>query len=148
MTRAKSPKGQSSKLPISKLKRGRELWGNATDSDWHAAIAELSRERGGNARIKSSHVVITCPWHEDTDPSCHVTPSRGLVKCFSCGAAAVEPVRLVAALRGKGVLDAATWLRKRLGLKGILTTELAERLDTEAREAEMRDVVVGFGCEQ
>ena len=148
MTRAKSPKGQSSKPPISNLKRACELWGKAADSDWHVAIAELSRERGGVARIKSPHVVITCPWHDDTDPSCHVTPSRGLVKCFSCGAVAVEPVRLVAKLRGKGVLDAATWLRKRLGLKGILTTELAERLDADARDTEMRDAVVGFCCEQ
>lgn len=148
MTRAKSPKGQSSKPPISNLKRACELWGKAADSDWHVAIAELSRERGGDARIKPPHVVITCPWHDDTQPTCHVTPSRGLVKCFSCGALAVEPVRLVTALRGKGVLDAATWLRKRLGLKGILTKELAERLDDEAREAEMRDVVVGFCCEQ
>jgi len=148
MTRAKNPRAQPNKPTLSKLKRAHELWGKAPDDDWYAPIAELSRERGGDARIKPPHVVITCPWHDDTQPSCHVTPSRGLVKCFSCGAVAVEPVRLVAALRGKGVLDAATWLRKRLGLRGILTTEMAERLDAEAREAEMRDRVAGFCCEQ
>lgn len=147
MTRAKNPRAQPNKPTLSKLERAHELWGKAPNDDWYAPIAELSRERGGVARIKSPHVVITCPWHEDTDPSCYVTPSRGLVKCFSCGEVAVEPVRLVAALRGKGVLDAATWLRKRLGLRGILTTEMAERLDADAREAEMRDLVVGFCCE-
>jgi len=148
MTRAKGPRAQPHKFTLSELKRAHELWRKATDDDWYAAIAELSRERGGDARIKPPHVVITCPWHDDTQPSCHVTPSRGLVKCFSCGALAVEPVRLVTALRGKGVLDAATWLRKRLGLKRILTTQMAERLEADARQAEMRDVVVGFCCEQ
>lgn len=50
-----------------------------------ADIVELISEVIPVKRSGSSYVSI-CPFHNDTKPSMHISPTKGIFKCFACGA--------------------------------------------------------------
>jgi DNA primase catalytic core len=50
-----------------------------------ADIVELVSEIIPVKRSGASYVAI-CPFHSDTRPSMHISPAKGIYKCFSCGA--------------------------------------------------------------
>lgn len=50
-----------------------------------ADIVELISEIIPVKRSGASYVAV-CPFHNDTRPSMHISPAKGIFKCFSCGA--------------------------------------------------------------
>jgi DNA primase len=50
-----------------------------------ADILDLISEIIPVKRAGSSHVAV-CPFHNDTKPSMHISTSKGIFKCFACGA--------------------------------------------------------------
>ena len=51
----------------------------------HADIVQIIQNFVPLRRQGSSWVGL-CPFHDDSSPSMHVTPSMGIYKCFACGA--------------------------------------------------------------
>ena len=58
-------------------------------------IVQKIKDRADIVDVVSDHVVLKrsganylglCPFHKDSKPSMHVSPSKGIFKCFSCGA--------------------------------------------------------------
>ena len=47
-------------------------------------VAELAKRRGVALKKRGSDLVGLCPFHEDTDASFVVTPSKNLWNCFGC----------------------------------------------------------------
>lgn len=58
---------------LDKIKRGTDL-------------AAVVRSRGVALTAKGGDLVGLCPFHEDKNPSLHVTPGKGLWRCVSCQA--------------------------------------------------------------
>jgi DNA primase len=48
--------------------------------------AFFRREIGELPRPRGDEIVVSCPFHEDTNPSFSVNLKTGLFKCFGCGA--------------------------------------------------------------
>lgn len=129
------------------LRKAHNLWSQRDPEQWFEVFRDLTRERDGSTLTKGPHLVVSCPAHPDGDnPNCHITPSRGMVKCYSCQWFVDDPVRLTSSLRGKGIADAAKYLRQRLSLRGILTETLSEALEKADAAAKMRDKIAEFLC--
>ena len=58
-------------------------------------LAALVRSRGIELRKHGNgHMIGTCPFHDDDEPSFIVTPAKGLFHCMGCGAAG-NPIQFV-----------------------------------------------------
>ncbi|GAA4845603.1 DNA primase [Algivirga pacifica] len=57
-----------------------------------------------------------CPFHDDKSPSFTVTPSRGIYKCFSCGAAG-DAIGFVKELEGLTYIETIKYLGKKYGIE-------------------------------
>lgn len=75
-----------------------------------------------------------CPFHDDTTPSFSVSPSRGVYKCFACGAAG-NAVNFIMKHEQKTYPEALRWLANRYHIE-IHDRELT---DEERRQATERD---------
>ena len=49
-------------------------------------LAAVVRSRGVALKPQGGDLLGLCPFHPDENPSLHVTPSKGLWRCMSCGA--------------------------------------------------------------
>ncbi|MBP9912343.1 MAG: toprim domain-containing protein [Opitutaceae bacterium] len=52
----------------------------------NADLAAVVRSRGVALKAQGGDLVGLCPFHEDKNPSLHVTPGKGLWRCVSCQA--------------------------------------------------------------
>ncbi len=128
--KAKEP--EDKKVHFAKLKR---IWEDLAVPDWLMLASELVPEAGF---IRSGpHIKGRCPFHDDPKPSFIITPGKGMAKCFGCQKSFLNPVALVAALKGKAeggngrscsFGDALLFLRKRFGLKASIPEALYEKI--------------------
>lgn len=89
-----------------------------------------------------------CPFHDDQSPSFIVSPLKGVAKCFSanCNATHTHPIFFVAALMGTRFSEAVQYLRKRFGLKGIVSDALFEKVKAYEVHQEKKLKAAKFMC--
>src|SRR5262245_30760273 len=51
------------------------------------SLEQLARSRGIKLEKRGDDLVGLCPFHEETTPSCVISPATNLFHCFGCGAA-------------------------------------------------------------
>lgn len=51
-----------------------------------ARFGEVLAHYGLAFEVRGNDLVGLCPFHKERNPSCRVTPARGLFRCFGCGA--------------------------------------------------------------
>lgn len=61
------------------------VWDDAASRDHRDKLARIVSEDVA-LRPKGNEFVGLCPFHDDTSPSFSVNPTKGLYRCFSCGA--------------------------------------------------------------
>lgn len=57
-----------------------------------------------------------CPFHDDKTPSFHVSPAKGICKCFACGEGG-NVVHFVMKMEQLSYFDALRWLGKKYGIE-------------------------------
>ncbi|NRB74506.1 MAG: toprim domain-containing protein, partial [Verrucomicrobiales bacterium] len=116
-------------------------------------LAALIRSRGIELRKHGSKDLIgLCPFHDDTEPSMIVTPSKGLFHCMSCGAAG-NPIQFVEKFDGVSFRHAFELLADGKAAfenapprrtKKATTTKLPCPLDPDADDGTLLDQVSDY----
>ena len=65
-----------------------------------------------------------CPFHDDRTPSFHVSPARGIYKCFSCGKAG-NAVNFIMEHEQMSYPEALRWLARKYNIE-IVEKELTD----------------------
>jgi DNA primase len=60
--------------------------------------------------------IACCPFHNEKTPSFNVSPSKGIYKCFGCGAAG-DSIQFVMDIEGIGYLEAIKQLARKYGIE-------------------------------
>ena len=80
---------------------------------------------------RGSSYVACCPFHNEKTPSFHVTPSRGIYKCFGCGKAG-SAVGFVMEYEHMSYAEALKWIARKYNIEVKEKEESAE--DIAARQ--------------
>lgn len=76
---------------------------------------------------RGASFVACCPFHNEKTPSFHVTPSRGIYKCFGCGKGG-SAVGFVMEYEHCGYVDALRYLARKYHIEIVEKEESAEDL--------------------
>lgn len=75
-----------------------------------ASIVDVARRLGlGDPEPRGRERVVTCPFHDDRDPSLRLEPDRGLWHCFPCSLGG-DTIDLVTAVRDVSFPEAVKWV--------------------------------------
>ena len=80
-----------------------------------------------------------CPFHNDSNPSFYVSPSRGTCHCFTCGEGG-DSVGFIMKYEQMNYVEALRWLANRYGIE-VKETELTDEQRKEKTEREAMFVV-------
>ena len=86
-----------------------------------------------------------CPFHNDSNPSFYVSPSRGTCHCFTCGEGG-DSVGFIMKHEQMNYVEALRWLANRYGIE-VKETELTDELRKEKTEREAMFVVNNWAAE-
>ena len=86
-----------------------------------------------------------CPFHNDSNPSFYVSPSRGTCHCFTCGEGG-DSVGFIMKHEQMSYVEALRWLANRYGIE-IKETELTDEQRREKTEREAMFVVNNWAAE-
>lgn len=86
-----------------------------------------------------------CPFHNDSNPSFYVSPSRGTCHCFTCGEGG-DSVGFIMKHEQMNYVEALRWLANRYGIE-IQETELTDEQRKEKTEREAMFVVNNWAAE-
>jgi len=53
-------------------------------------LAAVAESQGHQLRKQGKDLVLLCPFHQESTPSCVITPAKNLYHCFGCGAAGLR----------------------------------------------------------
>ena len=76
---------------------------------------------------RGSSYVACCPFHNEKTPSFHVTPSRGMFKCFGCGKAG-SAVGFVMEYEHLSYVEALRYLARKYNIEIVEKEETAEEI--------------------
>ena len=86
-----------------------------------------------------------CPFHNDSNPSFYVSPSRGTCHCFTCGEGG-DSVGFIMKYEQMNYVEALRWLANRYGIE-VKETELTDEQRKEKTEREAMFVVNNWAAE-
>lgn len=86
-----------------------------------------------------------CPFHNDSNPSFYVSPSRGTCHCFTCGEGG-DSVGFIMKHEQMNYVEALRWLANRYGIE-VQETELTDEQRKEKTEREAMFVVNNWAAE-
>ena len=86
-----------------------------------------------------------CPFHNDSNPSFYVSPSRGTCHCFTCGEGG-DSVGFIMTHEQMNYVEALRWLANRYGIE-VKETELTDEQRREKTEREAMFVVNNWAAE-
>ena len=86
-----------------------------------------------------------CPFHNDSNPSFYVSPSRGTCHCFTCGEGG-DSVGFIMKHEQMNYVEALRWLANRNGIE-VKETELTDEQRKEKTEREAMFVVNNWAAE-
>lgn len=109
-----------------------------------ADIVDVVSEFVSLKRAGSSYKGL-CPFHNDSNPSFHVSPSRGTCHCFTCGEGG-DAVGFIMKHEQMGYVEALHWLANRYGIE-IQETELTDEQRRQKTEREAMFVVNNWAAD-
>ena len=86
-----------------------------------------------------------CPFHNDSNPSFYVSPSRGTCHCFTCGEGG-DSVGFIMKHEQMNYVEALRWLSNRYGIE-VKETELTDEQRKEKTEREAMFIVNNWAAE-
>ena len=86
-----------------------------------------------------------CPFHNDSNPSFYVSPSRGTCHCFTCGEGG-DSVGFIMKYEQMNYVEALRWLANRYGIE-VKETELTDEQRKEKTEREAMFIVNNWAAE-
>ena len=106
-------------------------------------LISLIKDRLDIVDVVSQHVVLKksganywglCPFHNDKKPSMSVSPTKGIYKCFSCGAGG-DALNFLVKIQNKEYKDVIFELAEKFGLE--LPKKFQSSKETKSQRAEM-----------
>ena len=83
---------------------------------------------------RGASFVACCPFHDEKTPSFHVTPSKGIFKCFGCGKAG-DAVTFLKEYNHLSYVESLRWLARKYGIqiheKELTPEEIKQRDEKE-----------------
>lgn len=110
----------------------RDIWEDIPLAKWRDILAELG---SGSWEMKGNSLKGHCPFpgHVDSRPSCIMTPSKGCVKCFSCGQYEVNPLKFLSTVGN------ISWSQAAITLSNNGAKSLPKTLRKTLQESELRN---------
>jgi DNA primase len=65
---------------------------------------------------RGASMIACCPFHNEKTPSFHISPAKGIYKCFGCGKGG-DSLKFVMELEGLSYPDALRWMAKKYGIE-------------------------------
>jgi len=81
---------------------------------------------------RGASYVACCPFHNEKTPSFHVTPSRGIFKCFGCGEAG-DSISFLMKHESMSYVEALKYLAKKYGIEVVEKELTAEEIASRQR---------------
>lgn len=106
-----------------------------------ARIEEVIGEFVSLKKRGTNHIGL-CPFHNEKTPSFSVSPSKGIYKCFGCGAAG-DSITFLKQHEHYTYPEALTWLAKKYNIE-IEETESSPEQKAEAGQIESLYIVTAF----
>ncbi len=106
-------------------------------------VVSLIKDRLDIVDVVSQYVVLKksganywglCPFHNDKKPSMSVSPSKGIYKCFSCGAAG-DALSFLIKIQNREFMDVITELAEKFGIE--LPAKYNTSSDSKKQKKEM-----------
>ena len=106
-------------------------------------VVSLIKDRLDIVDVVSQYVVLKksganywglCPFHNDKKPSMSVSPSKGIYKCFSCGAAG-DALSFLIKIQNRAFIDVITELAEKFGIE--LPAKYSSSSDTKNQKKDM-----------
>ena len=106
-------------------------------------VISLIKDRLDIVDVVSQYVVLKksganywglCPFHNDNKPSMSVSPSKGIYKCFSCGAGG-DALNFLVRIQNREYKDVILELAEKFGIE--LPKKFAPSNETKTQKAEM-----------
>jgi len=95
-----------------------------------------------NLRKRGVNYVGLCPFHEDSNPSFYVSPSKNICKCFSCGEGGT-PIHFIMKHESLSYPEALRYLAKKYSIE-IQETELTDEQKQAQTDRESMFIINGF----
>ena len=73
-----------------------------------------AKKLGGSTKLTNRNYMLTCPFHEDEDPSLSINVEKNLWQCFGCGTGG-DAIKLVQKIEGIGFVEAVRTLAEKAG---------------------------------
>ncbi len=90
-----------------------------------------------------------CPWHDDHNPSFHVSRQKQIGKCFVCMDKAVDVFGFIMRMENLSFIEAVRFLADRKGIKlPDLTEEDRQELEKQKRREQLLAEVIKFYANQ
>jgi hypothetical protein len=131
MARAKATKIKTVKAKkntsFDSFKKSQEIWQAGSPNTWQSFAKQNSTINNRTLTFKGPSIVTNCiNDHVDNNPSMHINPGKGFVKCFSCGYYESNAVRFWAAFSGRTPAEIAKEIQKTLDIKILSKGDLKD----------------------
>jgi hypothetical protein len=93
--------------PENIYKAKRSLWSSPGVDKWREILRSVDPQRTWS-RSDSKTIKALCPFHNESNPSFHISLDKGMARCFGCNAFYSDPIKFLADLGGtsyKNALD-------------------------------------------
>jgi DNA primase len=91
---------------------------------------------------RGASMIACCPFHNEKTPSFHISPAKGIYKCFGCGKGG-DSLKFVMELEGLSYPDALRWMAKKYGIE-IKEKEFTDQELLNQNEKESLFIVLEF----
>ncbi len=91
---------------------------------------------------RGASMIACCPFHNEKTPSFHISPAKGIYKCFGCGKGG-DSLKFVMELEGLSYPDALRWMAKKYGIE-IKEKEFTDQDLINQNEKESLFIVLEF----
>lgn len=107
-----------------------------------ADIVELISELIPVKRSGSSYLAL-CPFHNDTKPSMHISPTKGIFKCFACGVGG-DVFKFWSEYYQKDFKETLKELAEKYGIELQVHEHDKERIESFNKKIKMHEIAVDY----
>ena len=123
--------------------RAKKCWEAGSHEQWDAFLKQHNPRVGVQFKMSNTTILTNCIAHNDSTPSMHIVPTKGFVKCFSCGYYESNPLRFLEKFTGKSVAEVVKEVQVAFDVK-LLSKADMKQSEEEFKHVEMKNGIYRF----